>query len=63
MNPKKLKRNVIVTTVLFLAILANLLRMQTLNTIRAVDALHLIGCGMILGVLLVNVFLFMKNKP
>ena len=62
MNPKKLKRNAIITTIFFIAILGNILRMHTLDTIRAVDFLQLTALGAIFGVLIVNVIMFMKHK-
>jgi hypothetical protein len=60
MNPKKLKRNAIITTIFFIVVLGNIIRMHTLDSIRAVDALQLTACGAIFGVLIVNVVLFMK---
>ena len=60
MNSKKLKRNAIITTVFFILVMGNIIRMRTLDNMRAVDALQLTACGAIFGILIVNVVLFMK---
>jgi hypothetical protein len=62
MTQKKLKRNLIISLILFIVISGNAFRMHTLDTIRAVDAVQLIGIGMMLGVMVVNVVMFIKFK-
>jgi hypothetical protein len=62
MNPKKLKPALITFVVIFLAILGNLLRNQSLETIRAVDALQLFACGMMFGVVVVLAIQLMRSR-
>jgi hypothetical protein len=62
MNSKKLKRNMIVSIILFVIIAGNVARMHTLDNMRAVDAVQLTGLGAMLGALVVNVVMFMKFK-
>ncbi len=62
MNPKKLKRNLIVSIILFAVVMGNIIRMHSLDSIRAVDALQLFACGMMFGVIIVNVVMFINFK-
>ena len=62
MNQKKLKRNVLVSTLFFGVVFANLFRTHALDNMRAVDALQLVATGALLGAIIVNVVMYMKFK-
>ena len=54
MENKSKKRASITIAILLIANVSNMLRSETLSTIRTVDAIQLIACGMLAGALIAN---------
>jgi len=62
MEAKTKKRISIVLAIILIANISNILRSTTLTSVRAVDAIQLISCGMLAGALIVILVTKSKNK-
>jgi hypothetical protein len=62
MNIDTVKRSLRTTSILMVIALANAIRLTGSNNLRAVNVVALLGCGMVIGVFLVNLIMFFKLK-
>lgn len=62
MESKTKKRISIVIAIILIANISNMLRSESLTGVRAVDALQLISCGMLIGAMIVVLMIKKGNN-
>jgi len=58
----KNKRNITIPVVLMIVIISSLITSSRLENIRTVDILQLLALGALIGILIVNLRMYFRNK-
>ena len=62
METKRNKRIIVVLTIFSAIMVSNLIGSESLKTVRNIDFVRILALGMLIGVLIVNIAIFVKNR-